>query len=343
MSAGTETAEQTTIPETDENASDLAAEFGLDEQQQAEETSTTVAEDEESTEKETEVTAGDDQQAAGEGEVASGEGPVFPDHLLRRAGLTAEQAVDYGFDTSESLQRAMMFAGDAIQASRQQAPEQRDQGDATADRAGESKPADGEFVPLKLEVSDDDVDATRELASKWESAINERLKADHDRIQTLNGEQESTRQANAESHAAEQVRRFDDACESIDSTLYGKGDYGALDAATKAARDATEEPLNVMVAGYRALGKAAPTMEELAAMAHRVAHGGEIAKEATRKIAQQLRDNRGQFTSRPTQRKGKALTRDQQAEINLGERLAKMGLPSDDDLDDDMIGEFGDG
>ncbi len=338
----TETAEQTTIPETDENASELAAEFGLEEEQQPEGTSTVAAEEEEIIEKETEDTAGDGQTAAGEGEEAGGESPVFPDHLLRRAGMNAEEAIDRGFTTPDELRRAMEFAGDGIQASRQRAPEQRDQGDATADRAGGSKPAVDEFVPLKLEVSDDDVDATRSLASKWESAINERLKADHDRIQTLTGEQESTRQANAEAHADEQVRRFDDACESIDSTLYGKGDYGTLDAATRAARNATEEPLNVMVAGYRALGKVAPPMEELAAIAHRVAHGGEIAKEATRKIAQQLRDNRGQFTSQPTQRKGKAITRDQQAEINLGERMAKMGLPSDDDLDDDMIGEFGD-
>lgn len=328
-----ETETQEHVDTEAEAASELLDQLNFDEeQQQAKETSTAASESAESEEKKTEDTAGDERTAAGEGEGAGGEDPVFPDHLLRRAGLTAAEAVDRGFSTPDALKDAVLYASEVMQAN---APRPQQQGGKAADAAVQAgQPAGEEFVPLKLKVPDGFGEETRELLDSLESQFNERLKADHDA-------RRSERQvADEQATANEKAGWWSDVDEAIvaldKSDVYGEGQFRSLSGKAKSYAEASRlriaERVDADIYRYGKRGESVPPMSQLVADADRAEHGGEIENQATAKVSEQTRDARGQFTARPTQRKGKELTTYESAHARVSEAMRKKGIdPTDSD------------
>lgn len=126
--------------------------------------------------------------------------------------------------------------------------------------------------------------------------------------------------------------------------LFGKGPVHMLKSESPELANVNRvlEAADAFAAGFEAQGKRIPSDPVLLKKALLATFPERIEQSARNKLVNQLRNRRGQFTARPTQRQGRPLTGEDRQVANIRAKMAELGMnpndADDDDVDDGLPG-----
>ena len=124
------------------------------------------------------------------------------------------------------------------------------------------------------------------------------------------------------------------------ASLFGQGPTSELspDAPEFLNRDKVLEAADLLEAGYRSRGQRPPSDKVLLRKALDLTFSDQTKQIVRNEINGQLRNRRGQFTNKPTQRRAQPLTGEAAQIAAMRDRMAKNGFQIDDADDDDDDG-----
>jgi|GEM_PF-4911070 len=281
--------------------------------------------------------AGDDSAGDGEGE-EEGEPkePVFSDNLLRRAGMPESQVRAFGIETPQELERFILFQDRGIGQGRGEAVQQEEQ--QAADDTAKQAEEDAKFQPIKVEGLEDFDETGKTALSGLADSFNSVLSKQHNQIQELQNQLGQFAQVGQDQQANAFFSSVDDAIASLDSAdIYGKDSVATPSEGP--GEDMLQEVMATMEVDQK-MGRQSRSVEDIVANIHNRIHGSTTEEKTTKRLTKQARDGRQRFTSKPTRRKGKGLTKTESAVRAVSDAYKERGFDQDED---DVEEEFGSG